>query len=79
MERGEKMKFIPLIDCIDLPRAVEKYLLDEHDCTCHYDHNILQIENNGNVFAEWLKAKGYKFKSNPNSHPGFDLIALYGS
>jgi hypothetical protein len=53
--------------------------LDEHDCTCHYDHNILQIEDNGNAFAEWLKAKGYKFKSNPNEHPGFDLIALYGS
>ncbi len=51
------MKFIPLIDCTEIPRRVEQYLLDVHECTCHCDHNILQIEDNGNVFAEWLKAQ----------------------
>jgi len=79
MERGEKVKFIPLIHCTDLPRAVEKYLSDEYEYDCHCDHDILQIEDNGNAFAEWLKAQGYKFKSNPNIYPDFDLIALYGS
>jgi hypothetical protein len=73
------MEFIPLIYCTELPRAVKKYLEDEYDCSCHCDHDILPIEDNRNVFAEWLKAQGYKFKSNPNEHPNFDLIVLYGS
>ena len=80
MGRGEKMKFIPLIDCTEIPRRVRKYLEDKYDYGCHCDHAILQAENDGNIFAEWLKSQGYKFKTRPNEYPGSDdLIALYGS
>ena len=78
-KEGLDMILIPLIDCVDLPKEINDYLLDEHEYGCHYDHTVLQIENDGNLFAEWLKFKGYKFQSNPDGYPSFDLIALYGT
>jgi len=73
----DKIELIPLIDCRDLPEEVTDYLLDEHEYGCHYDHTVIQVHDDGNVFAEWLKANGHQFKS--KSEDSFDLIALYGT
>ena len=73
------MNLIPLIDCCSIPKEVEEYLSSEHHYECHCDHTVLQIENNGNVFAEWLKKQGYIFKSKTGEFPDYDLIALYGT
>lgn len=72
-------ELIPLVDCLKIPREVEEYLLDSHDYGCHYDHTVIQLEDDGNVFAEWLKSKGYQFKSTTETRPGFDFIAVYGT
>uniref|UniRef100_A0A6M3L755 Uncharacterized protein n=1 Tax=viral metagenome TaxID=1070528 RepID=A0A6M3L755_9ZZZZ len=74
-----KIEMIALVDCVDLSSEIEEYLLEEHDYRCHYDHTVLQIHNDGNIFAEWLKANGYQFKSNQKSWPDWDLVALFGT
>ena len=73
------MEFIILVSCEEIPIDVREYISDEYDYECHYDHTVLQVEDNGNLFAEWLKARGYKFKSKSTDHPSWDLIALYGT
>lgn len=71
-----KFENIILVDCTYLSSEIQDYLSNKHEYSCHYDHTVLQIEDDGNIFAEWLKENDYKFKSVP---PKFDLIALYGT
>lgn len=73
------MKMIPFIDCVDLPEDVLDWLLEEHDYGCHYDHTILQIEDDGNPLAEWMKSQGYEFIHKTSDFPSWDMVALYGS
>jgi hypothetical protein len=76
------MEEILLVDCTEIDsKGVSDYLLDAHEYGCHYDHTVLQIEDDGNPFAEWLKSKGYVFKyhNDPRKHRSWDMIALYGT
>lgn len=71
------LETIVFIDCCDVPDEIRDYLFDEHDYGCHYDHIVIQLHNDGNIFAEWLKGQGYKF-SNPDPED-WDFVALYGT
>ena len=73
------MKMIPFIDCVDLPPDVLDWLLKEHEYGCHYDHTVLQIEDDGNPLAEWMKSQGYLFVHKSGDFPSWDMVALYGS
>ena len=70
------MEMIPLIDCRKLPKEIEDDVFERYDYGCHYEHAVLQVKDDGNAFADWLKLQGYRFKTTP---PHFDLVALYGT
>ncbi len=74
---ADKIEMIPCVDCRDLPNEIEDFISEKYDYGCHYNHTVLQIENNpDNLFTKWLVQNGYVFKS---VSPGFDLVALYGT
>jgi len=74
-----EMETIILVDCTEVPSSIQEYLLDKYEYGCHCDHTVLQIEDDGNPFAEWLKSNGYKFKNKLTDYPSWDLVALYGT
>jgi len=53
---------IACIDARNLPGDVEDYCVDQEIST-HYQNDVAIIKDDGNVFSEWLKSKGYKFES----------------
>jgi hypothetical protein len=74
------MEMIPLIDCTEFSgNDITDYLEETHDYGCHYDHTVIQLEDDGNVLAIWLKEQGYEFKYHNTKYGSFDLIALYGT
>ncbi len=69
----DQLKMIPLIDGRDVPADIIKDIVDKHDYSCHYDHQILPVEDDDGRLAEWLKEIGYIFKSS------IDWIAFIGT
>ncbi len=55
-----KIEMIPCVDAADFPEGVEDYCI-EHEFSTHYQNDIVQVEDDGNVFAEWLKEQGVDF------------------
>lgn len=51
---------IPSVDARDFPPAVDDYCVDKEIST-HYQNDVVYIEDDGNVFAEWLKSIGFDF------------------
>jgi len=51
---------IPAVDAGDMPQDVEEYC-DSRGWSTHCDNDIVQVEDDGNPFAEWLKANGIVF------------------
>ncbi len=70
----DKISMIPCIDVTDMPQNVRDYFGDEGINT-HYQNDVLSIDDDGNVFAEWLKAQGYVFSDNWEECNG-DYIAI---
>ena len=54
------VKMIPMIDACDLPGDVEDYCV-ENEIQTHYQNDVAFVEDDGNVFAEWLKEIGIEF------------------
>ena len=62
-EASEKKFDFPMIPCIDvvnMPREVLDYCVDEEIQT-HSQNDVACLEDDGNVFSEWLKSEGYVF------------------
>ena len=53
--------YIPAVQAQDMPPEVEEYCV-KREWSTHYQNEIVQLEDDGNLFAEWLKANGYVFK-----------------
>ena len=66
------IEYIACIDACDIPEELDDYC-DKNDIYLHYEQNIYAIHDDGNVFAEWLKTNGYKFKTN------CDYIGIIGT
>lgn len=72
------IQMIPLVDCSSIPTEVEEWLI-ENDYSTHYSHDIAQVTDDGNVFAEWLKKQGYKFKYHDMKYRDWDDICIMGT
>lgn len=73
-----KIEYIPMVDAKDMPYDVEEYCVDQ-DWSTHYQNEIVQLHDDGNSFAEWLKANGYVFKCKKDSYRNFDCIGIYAT
>jgi len=51
---------IPVVEAKDMPSDVIDYCVDQEWST-HSQNDIVQLYDDGNPFAEWLKANGYVF------------------
>lgn len=70
---------IPLVNYLDLPDNVTDFIIEAYDYSCHCSHTVLQVEDDGNLFAEWLKEQGYIFKYKSSDYPYWDEIAMLGT
>lgn len=75
MGRESIINYIPVVDAGDMPEDVIDYCVDQEWST-HYQNDIVQLYDDGNPFAEWLKANGYVFKSKKDDHNNFDEIGI---
>ena len=62
---------IQVIDAREIPADVLDYCV-EHEIETHYQHGIYYIEDDGNIFSEWLKTQGYEFDE---KYPRIGIIA----
>lgn len=56
-----KFDNIIAVDAGDFPENVTDYCVDREIST-HYQNDLVNIDNDGNPFAEWLKSIGVDFK-----------------
>ena len=57
--------YIPTVEAKGMPSEVLDYCADREWST-HCDNSIVQLEDDGNPFAEWLKSNGHVFKWHKN-------------
>lgn len=69
------LELITCINAVEMPNDVIDYCIEKLDTSTHYQNDVVQVYNNNNVFAKWLKENGYKFKSNFDSEE-FDHIGI---
>ena len=60
-----RFELVTTVDARDLPADVLDYCV-ENEISTHYNNDIAQVKDDGNVFAEWLKKNGYVFKKGIN-------------
>lgn len=73
-----RIKTIPVIDARDMPNEVLDYCA-EHEWHTHYQNDIVQLYDNGNPFAEWLKTNGYIFRCKKDDYQNFDNIGIFAT
>ena len=73
----EILQTITVVDARDIPNEVSDYLV-EREISTHYQNDIAQVEDDGNLFAEWLKANGYIFEylNDGNKYSWCDHIGI---
>lgn len=65
-ERRALIGMIPFVSACMFTNEVEDYLIDR-DVQIHYQDDVTFVENDGNVFAEWLKKEcGIEFDESKN-------------
>ncbi len=64
------LKLMTYVDATEMPSEVIDYCV-EREVSTHYQNDIMQVPNNNNVFAKWLRENGYKFNSDD-----FDNIGI---
>ncbi len=57
---SDLVTMVPCVDALDLPSEVEDWCCD-NDISTHYVSELHQVDDDGNVFAEWLKEQGIEF------------------
>lgn len=65
-----------MVDATDMPDEVLDYCVD-NDWSTHYQNDIVQLYDDGNPFAEWLKTNGYVFKK--HRHQTWDEVGIFAS
>jgi hypothetical protein len=75
-----KLKTITVVDASDFPSEVDDWCIDQ-EISIHYQNDIIQLEDDGNPFAEWLKSQGYEFKyrKSENDYPNWDDIGIFAT
>ena len=67
-----KFEQITAVDATDMPPEVEEWCL-ENDVSLHYENSMVQVEDDGNPFANWLKENGFMFKKD------WEWIGVFGT
>ena len=65
------LRTIPYVDALDFPSEVEEYFM-EHGLSVHSQNDIVSVDDDGNVFAKWLKGRGYEFPEE-----GWGYVAVF--
>lgn len=68
-----KLKMVPCVDASDLPQEIRDWCID-NDISTHYACELHQVYDD-NIFAEWLKSQGFKFKNKDD----FEWIGVIGT
>lgn len=71
-----EITYIPTVEAKDMPTNVEDYCV-EQDWSTHYQNEIVQLCDDGNPFAEWLKINGYVFKK--HKYRDWDNIGIFAT
>lgn len=59
---NNKIQTIQAINAEDIPPELEDVCLDiDDEFPLHYSKGIVRIQDDGNLFSEWLKEQGYIF------------------
>jgi len=62
MSKEPLLKNVQTIYAGDIPNELQDVCLDINDeFPLHYATGLVQVEDNGNSFSEWLKTIGFKF------------------
>lgn len=72
------LQTITVVDVRDIPQGPPEDWLLDREVSLHCQNDIVQVEDDGNPFAEWLKENGYVFKYHnyENSNIDFDEIGI---
>ncbi len=73
-----EIEHIPAVDAKDMPPEVEDYCM-ERGWSTHYQNEIVQVYDDGNPFAEWLKTNGYVFRSKKETYQNFDSVGIFAT
>lgn len=74
----EVLQTITVVDAKDIPMDAQDWLL-EMDVSTHCQNDIVQVEDDGNPFAEWLKKNGYEFKYHTHKYDRWDNIGIFAT
>jgi hypothetical protein len=73
-----KLKTIPVVNAKDIPRDAIDWLVDQ-EARIHHGNDIVQVEDDGNAFAEWLKSQGFVFEYNKAFRGNWAEIGILGT
>ena len=48
---------VACVEAMDFSNEVEEWFLDQ-DISTHYQNDVVQVEDDGNVFVKWLEQNG---------------------
>lgn len=75
MTRQPILEKIFALDAGDIPRDLQDICLEiDDEFPLHYSNSIVQIEDDGNAFSEWLKTIGFIFNED-----GHTSLAVWGT
>lgn len=81
MSEKKELELIPWLDAINFPQEVLDYC-EDNDIPIHCDSDIVRVEDDGNVLAEWIKEtydyEFVKFLSFGDKH-GYGYFAVSGT
>mgnify|MGYP005831644559 CR=1 FL=1 len=69
---------IASVDAGDFPPEVEQQFLDNDWSGLHYQNDIIQVEDDGSPFPEWLKSIGYVF-TDEDKERGWANIGVFAT
>lgn len=58
---NQTFDIILCVEVTEMPTEVRDYLVDD-GIDINSQNNVIYVNNDDNVFAEWLKVEGYEFK-----------------
>lgn len=67
-----------VVDARDIPSDAIDWLIDG-EATIHGGNDIVQVEDDGNAFAEWLKSEGFVFEFNKSFNGYWAEIGILGT
>lgn len=74
----EILSKITVVYAIDIPSEAMDWLIDG-EVTVHCGNDIVQVEDDGNAFAEWLKSEGFVFEFDERFRGNWAYIGVLGT